>query len=122
MFQESPKLAAFHSAIGCDLYNGNGRRGDVVTWLLYIYLLRETRNSHLENLTVLATPLGAEGRGPGFPLSLIGNIKKNRSKRTSQPPIAYTWQLESECPGNLQQIWVSEGGDGSFSTLIRLAS
>ena len=83
MFWESPKLAAFHSAIGCDLYNGNGRRGDVVTWLLYIYLLGETRNSHLEKFNSSGNSFWDRIRGPGFPFSLIGNIKKIRSKRTS---------------------------------------
>ena len=33
-----------------------------------------------------------------------------------------TWQLDSNSPRKLQKIWVSEGGDGSFSTLIRLSS
>ena len=84
MFQESPKFAAFHSAIGCDLYNGNGRRGDVVTWLIYIYLLGETRNSRLENLIARAIPFGAGGRGPGFPLSFIGNIEKKTEVK--EPP------------------------------------
>ena len=39
----------------------------------------------MKNLIVLATPFGAEGRGPGFPLSFIGNIKKKKTE-VKEPP------------------------------------